>query len=144
MEIAVNGLRGQRTHAEHGMKGVGTRPEVADRTQVLKGMALLLQREIRRAQSFYLNALGLQLKRLLHAGRQGKLSCYGKRAAQANLDDILEVIKPLIADDLQVLEICAVVELDEGKGLAVAQGLHPALHGDDTAVLRGCFIQRGY
>ena len=69
LEILVDGVGDQRPHAEHCLKGVGPGTEMGNGPQILKAVALFLQRVIGSGRALHLHRVGLDLKRLLGLGR---------------------------------------------------------------------------
>ena len=117
-------------YPERGGEQVGTGPQVLDGPQEFHAVTLLLQGVIRRGLSLYLDAVGLHLQRLLGIRRQHHGALDDQRRAHVLCGDIL-IVGQLLGghDHLQVLEAGAVVQLDEAKGLHVADGACPAAHG---------------
>ena len=116
--------------AERGGKQVGAGTEVLDGAQELHAVALLLQGVIRRGLALYLDAVGLHLQGLLGIRRQHHGALDDQRRAHVLCGDIL-IVGQLLGghDHLQIFEAGAVVQLDEAKGLHVADGACPAAHG---------------
>ena len=125
-EEAVDALRGYRADAEHRREQIGARAQVRLGAQVFHRMALLLQGIIGRGHAHNRDAAGLELKGLLGFGGQLERALHLDGAAQGDLDHLAEIRHGFIQHDLQVFKEGTVVELDEGKGLAVAYGAHPA------------------
>ena len=133
----VNGLRRQRADAEHGAEGVGACAQMRLRAQIFKGVPLFLQGIFGAAQTDDLHLLRLDFKGLLHGRGQNQPARNFQRRAQRDLYHVPKVGKRFVADDLDVFEKGAVVELDKGERLAVPQGAHPAAYGHLRAVRRG-------
>ena len=125
-EEAVDALRGYRADAEHRREQIGAWTQVRLGAQVFHGVALLLQGIIGRSHAHNRDAAGLELEVLLGFGGQLERAFHLDGAAQGDLDYLAEIRNGFIQHDLQVFKEGTVVELDEGKGLAVAYGAHPA------------------
>ena len=83
---------------------------MCDGAQKLEGMALFLQRIIRRAYAQSLHADSLKLERLLHAGSQYQLARGANGAAKRQLDRVGKVLRNAIFQhNLEIFEIGAVV-----------------------------------
>ena len=116
--------------AERGGEQVGTGPQVLDGPQEFHAVTLLLQGVIRRGLALYRDAVGLHLQGLLGIRRQHHGALDDQCRAHVLCGDVL-IVGQLLGghDHLQVLKAGAVVQLDEAKGLHVADGACPAAHG---------------
>src|SRR5699024_12665551 len=73
-------------------------------TEVLHGMALLLQRIIRSGSSLYLHLVRLDLKRLLRFRGSDESTCYNNGGAYVQLADLGEVLHGVMIYDLKRIE----------------------------------------
>ena len=135
-EESVNRLGRQRADLEHGVEGVRPRTEMGLGAQVFKGVALFLQRIVRRAQADHFHAFRVQLKGLFELRRPYQRPFHVDRAAQGNPGNIGVIRHGAVADHLQVLKEGTVVHFDEGEGVAGADRAYPAADTDFGAVLR--------
>ena len=129
VEEAVDGLRCHRAHPERALEQVRAGTQVLNCAQVLQRVALLLQRIVRRALADDGHAVGLQLKGLLHVRREHQRARHLDGRTHADGTGRLGIVGQLglLQNDLKVAEVGAVVQLDEGEGLGLAHGAHPAV-----------------
>ena len=81
-------------------------------------MLLRLQREFRRGGAEDRDGRSLQLKGLLGARRENERTLDQQRSADVLLCNLIIIGQQRVFDDdLQIGEICAVVQLDEAEGV---------------------------
>ena len=127
----VDGVGRDRAHPEDGVKGVGTRAQMGDRTQILQRMALFLQRIIRRGDPLHRDFCSMDLEGLL--GVRGEHHAAADRNGASNVEftHLFEVFElALLEHDLQVLECRSVIQLDKAERLGIPDGLDPAADRD--------------
>ena len=98
-------------------------------------MALLLEGVLRGGDALDLDALRLDLQRLLGLGGEDQLAGDNEGRAHVLPGHLLVVVQGIgIHHHLEIPEAGAVVELHEAEGLHVPDGPGPAAHGDGLAV----------
>ena len=65
LEVLMDRVSDQGTHAEYSLEGIGTRAEVRDRTKIFEGVAFFLERVVCAGSTLNGNFCCLDLKRLL-------------------------------------------------------------------------------
>ena len=130
LEELVNRIGDQGTNPEYGLEGVGSGAQMGNRSQILEGVTLLLQRVIRCGIALYSDLCCLNLEGLLclRGGHQGSL--YDNSCAYVQLGDLLEVLHVVMIYDLQCLEIASVSHNQETEGLGTTVAAEPACYGD--------------
>ena len=90
----------QGAYAEDCLERVRARTKMRHRAQIIKRVALLLHRIIRRGCSFDLDSIRLDLERLLclRCGNQG--ACNDNRGTYIQLADFREIVHLVMEDDL--------------------------------------------
>ena len=137
LEELVDGVSRHAPHPEGGGEQVGPGPQVLDGAQKLHAVALLLQGVIRGGLALHLDGVGLHLQRLLGVRCQHHGTADDQGRTHVLRGDLLIIIQLLGGHDhLQILEAGAVVQLNEAKGLHVADGTRPAADGDLFAAQR--------
>ena len=104
-----------------------------DGTQILNGVALLLQGIICRTIAFQRQLGGLQFHGLLGVGRRDNLALHNDGAANVQLGSSGIVGIFGIIDHLQVGNGGAVIQFHESTGLHIAGSADPALEGNGLA-----------
>ena len=113
----VNGIGRKGTDPEHCLESVGSRAQMRDRAQIFHGMALLLQRIIRRGSPFHRDGVRLDFKRLLCLRRRDQSSLHGERCADIESGNLREIRHGVMIDHLNGLEAGAVMQNDKAEGL---------------------------
>ena len=134
----MHGLGRHAAHPEGRREQIRAGPQVLDRAQILGGVALFLQRVVRRGRALHRDLGGLELKGLGRVGREHQLAAGDKGRAHVLADHLIVIGKALPGEhDLQALEGAAVVELQEAEILHIPDGAAPAAHGDGLPGKRG-------
>ena len=137
LEELVDGVGRRGADAEGSGEQVGAGAQMLDSTQELHAVALLLQGVIRGGLALHLDGVGLHLQRLLGVRCQHHGTADDQGRSHVLRGDLLIIIQLLGGHDhLQILKAGAVVQLDEAKGLHVADGTRPAADGDLFAAQR--------
>ena len=129
VEEAVDGKSSFAADAENSVEGIGSGAQVLDGTQVLHGVALLLQGVICRALALDQDDIGGQLNSLLGVGGLVDDTLDGDSCTDVQAGSQLVKLVLSRNNDLQVLDDRTVVELDEGAGLNVSCSSDPAAEG---------------
>ena len=130
LEELVDRIGDQRTNAEYRLEGVGTGTQMRDRTQILHGVTLLLQRIIRGGRTFHENIAGLKFEGLLRIRCLHQFTLYDHCAAHVQLRNFIEIRQAVRQNDLQRLEKRTVIDHHEGEVLRNTQVADPAYDRD--------------
>ena len=137
LEELMDGVGRRRADAERGGKQIGAGTQMLDSTQELHAVALLLQGIVRGGLALHLDGVSLHLQRLLGVRCQHHGTADDQGRTHVLRGDLLIIIQLLGGHDhLQILKAGAVVQLDEAKGLHVADGTRPAADRDLFAAQR--------
>ena len=137
-EVVMDGHGRFGTDAEGRAVLVGTGAQVGDGAQEFVRMALLLEREGGRiGKAEHGHALGADFPLLALAEGFHEVAADAHGGAGVHAFEGGPGFGALINDDLQVLEAGAVVQFEEGEGLGIAAGTHPAADGDAIAGFKG-------
>src|SRR5699024_11615969 len=128
LEEFVDGVGCKGSYPEHSLEGVCPGAQMSDGPQVLKAVALLLQRVVRSGSPLHLHGLSLDLKRLLCLGRSHQCSLHDDGSSHVQLGDLCKVVHAVMVHHLQGLKERAVIYHDEPEGLGVPDAAHPAAH----------------
>ena len=112
-EEGVDRICDQRADAVCRRKCVGAGTKVRDSSEILKAVALLLQRIIRGGSSFQLDLLHLHLQGLLRIRGQHYFAGRDDRRTDIHLRDLGEILQVAAVHQLQVLEAGAVCQRNE-------------------------------
>ena len=123
-------IRTERTHAEHSLKGVGSRTQMGNRAQILEGMTLFLERIIRCRRAFDRHFFGLNLKRLLRLRCRNEFSPYDNCCADIDLHDLIIVGQRICVYHLNRLKECSIIHNDKSKIFGIAVASDPASNGN--------------
>ena len=127
----MDALGRNRTHSKRRAKGIGAGAQVLDGAQKLHAVALFLQGIIGGGGALHGDLLRMDLKGLLGLGGQQQVAGNNKRRADILAGNLIIIGQFIfLKHHLQIAEVAAVVQLDEAKGLAGAQGAHPAANSD--------------
>ena len=105
LEELVDRVSRQRTHTEHRLECIRPRTQMRDRPQILKAVALLLQRIVRSGRALDLNLIRLDLERLLRLRRCHERTCHDDRCAHVQLRDFREVLHAVMVYNLKRLKV---------------------------------------
>ncbi|MPM27916.1 hypothetical protein SDC9_74432 [bioreactor metagenome] len=144
LEKLMDGIGRDAPHPEGGGKQIRPGPQVLNRAEELRAMALFLKGIIGGGGPLHLDLRGLQLQRLLGVGSQYHRAGDQQRRAHVLRYDpgvVHQIVR--VQNYLQILEVGAVVQLHEAEVLHVPDGAGPAAHGDlpagiDLAVGENC------
>ena len=116
----------QGTDLKYGLKGVGSRTQMIDRTKVLERMTLLLQRIVRRGRTLEHDLVGLHFECLLRIRRRHELTLYDDGRADTVLRHLLEVRHGVMVNDLKRGEEGTVGNRQETELLRITVRADPA------------------
>ena len=134
LEKAVDSCSRDAADAENGAKQVRARTEMLLGAQKLDRGALLLQRVVRRGDTFDGNALSGKLEWLLRLGRELQRALADKGGAHVLSCDLVVVFQSFAAHHhLEVAKAASVVQGDEAEVLHIAHRADPTRHGDFLA-----------
>ena len=130
LEELVNRIGDQGTNPEYGLEGVGSGAQMGNGSQILEGVALLLQRIIRRGIALYHNLFCLNLEGLLCLRCSDQSSLYNHSSAHVQLGNLFKVLHVIMVYDLQCLEAASVSHNQEAEGFGSTVTAEPARYGD--------------
>ena len=134
LEKAVDRCGRDAADAENGAEEVRARTEMLLGAQKLDRGALLLQRVVRRGDTFDGNALSGKLEWLLRLGRELQRALADKGGAHVLSCDLVVVFQCFAAHHhLEVAKAASVVQGDEAEVLHIAHRADPTRHGDFLA-----------
>ena len=138
--LVVEELMDSESHCvpdtEHCAESVGAEPHMGNRTEVLEGSILLLEREAHRiAFAIDFDLLCLDLYSLAAADRLHEVTLYRKAGAGGNLLEELLVEEAGVCDYLDIIDGRTVVECDELNLFVSSLSPHPSFGKDFLAWL---------
>ena len=101
-----------------------------DRPQILKAVALLLKRIIRRRRSFNPHFIRLDLKRLLCLRCSHQCTGHDDRCSHIQLGDFRKILHLIMINNLKRLEIRAVIYHDKSERLRITETADPSADRD--------------
>ena len=130
LEELVNRIGNQGANPEYSLEGIGSGTQMRNGSQILKGVALFLQRIIRRGIALYHNLFRLNLEGLLCLRCSNQSSLYNHGRAHVQLGNLFKILHVIMVYDLQCLEAASVSHNQEAEGLGSTVTAEPACYGD--------------
>ena len=126
---AVDGVGDEGAHPEYRLERVGPGAQVGYGAQILKGMALLLQRIVRRGGSLHCGLRGLHLKGLLCARRLHDGALYDQGRPHIDPAQRIKIRQGMPVHYLQRLKKGSVIYDQKSEILGVPVASHPPADG---------------
>ena len=142
LEKLVDGIGDEAAHTEYRLERICAGAQVGHCPQILQGMALLLQGILRGGSALHRNAVRLDLKGLLGLGGFHQGTGDDQRRADICFGDLLEIVHIVVVYHLDGIKESTVVQDDEAKLLAGADGTHPAAHLHGFACVGGGVLKQ--
>ena len=130
LEELVNRVGNQGANPEYSLEGIGSGAQMGNGSQILEGVALLLQRIIRRGIALYHNLFCLNLEGLLCLRCSNQSSLYNHSCAHVQLGNLFKILHVIMVYDLQCLEAASVSHNQEAEGLGATVAAEPACYCD--------------
>ena len=131
LEELVDRVSSQRTDSEYSRERIAARSEVRDLSEILHAVTFFLERIVRIGAGFYLDALCLDLERLLCVRCKDECSVDPESSRDRRFADLLVVFQDLrLIYDLNGFEERTVVELDEAELVGSSVRPDPASDSD--------------
>ena len=111
----VNRIGTKRTNAEYGLKGVGSRTQVRNGSQIFESMTLLLKWIIRCGSAFDDDFLCLNLKRLLCLRSRNKLTRDDQSSTDIHLGNLFIIVNSVCINHLNRFKEGTVIDYDKSE-----------------------------